>query len=220
MDGITVVVADDEASFVRSVTGTVRFDVVISDLIWNRPDVEWTFDGLDSIDVLREADRMAPVLLATQGHSMEIDHLEEARMRPEVCGIVRKSDGLDAIVHALKLAAVGERVDIEPPSPASHPLYGQFVGQRGTTAGRLAGAIASGNASDNASLAKAAHVSPNTANKVTNHYLGPIILRRKEHDPRLSVTQSSVYRWCGLHARYITSWCRRNGHGDVLNPVT
>lgn len=216
VEGITVVIADDEAGFVRSVTGKVRFDVVIADLIWNRPDVEWTFDGLDVIDVLRDADRMAPVLLATQGHSMERDHLDEARLRNEVRGIVKKSDGLESIVAALHAAAVGTRTDVDPTPTGHHPLFAQFVGQRGTTAARLAGAIASGNASDSASLARAAHVSPNTANKVTSHYLGPIIMRRQEHDPNLQLTQASVYRWCGLHARYIVSWCRRHGHGDVL----
>ncbi|MFI8774630.1 response regulator [Gordonia sp. NPDC062954] len=219
LDGVVVEVVGDRAGLVRSVTGKVRFDVVIADLIWNNPDAEWSFDGLDVINVLRDADRMAPVLLATQGHSMEQDHLDEARLRDEVSGIVRKSDGLEAIVAAIRAAAVGKRTDDAGPAPRAVPLYKEFVGQRGTTAGRLAGAIASGCTSDNASLAKAASVAPNTANKVTSHYLGPIMTRRGEHDTRLQLTQASVYRWCGLHARYLVSWCRRHGHEDVLKPV-
>ncbi|WP_267618276.1 MSMEG_1198 family transcriptional regulator [Gordonia bronchialis] len=218
VEDIAVVVAEGEAEFIRCVAGKVRFDVVITDLIWNRPDGDWSFDGLDAIDVLRDADRVAPVLLATQGHSMELEHLEEARTRDEVRGIVDKSDGFGAIARAVQRAALGERAPIDVPRINVHPLCGQFVGQRGTTAGRLAGAIASGTASDNASLAVAAHVSPNTANKVTSHYLGPIISRRGEHDPNLALTQAAIYRWCGLHARYIVSWCRRHGHGDVLTP--
>lgn len=218
-EDITVIVADDEAEFVRSVTGRVRFDVVLADLIWNGPAIESTFDGLDVIDVLREADRVAPVVLATQGHSLERDHLEEARLRDEVRGVISKSDGFAAIAAAARIAAVGRRVNVDTSVAERYPLYGQFVGQRGTTAARLAGAIASGNVSDNATLAQAAHVSPNTANKVTSHYLGPIIARRQEHDPNLALTLASVYRWCGLHTTYITSWCRRHGHGDVLTEL-
>lgn len=219
-DDVTVVVADDHDEFVRSISGRVRFDVVVADLIWNRPEMEWTFDGLDVIDELRAADRLAPVLLATQGHSMERDHLEEARLRTEVSGVVAKSDGLVPLMHAIRTVALGQKLPAPAnPSRDRPPLYELFVGRRGHTAARMAGAIASGSASDTASLAVAAKVSPNTANKVTSHYLGPIIDRRGEHDDRLSMTQSAVYRWCGLHARYIVSWCRRHGHSDVLGDL-
>jgi hypothetical protein len=34
--------------------------------------------------------------------------------------------------------------------------------------------------------------------------------------PRILV----VYRWCGEHARYILSWCRRHGYGDIATRVT
>lgn len=222
LGAVNVVVATDEDEFTRSVVGRVRFDVVVADLIWNRPDLEWAFDGLDVIDALRSHDRPAPVLLATQGHGMERDHLDEARLRPEVMGVFAKSDGLMPLMQAVRTVALGRRLSPAPdtsPTAARPSLYEQFVGQRGHTAGRLAGAIASGAASDVATLARAAKVSPNTANKATSNYLGPIITARGEHDDRLPMTQAAVYRWCGLHARYLVSWCRRHGHADVLGPT-
>lgn len=214
---VTVSVATTDEELTSMIAGTVRYDVVAADLIWNQPELEWEFDGLDVIDRLRQAERPAPVLLATQGHSMEIDHLEEARLRPEVFGVVPKADGLQAIMDGMRSAALGRR--LPPPAlplPNRAPLYELFGDRRGQTAGRLAGAIASGRASDNASLARVAKVSPSTANKVTSHYLGPLMLARGEHDESLPLTQGSIYRWCGLHARYLTSWCRRHGHLDVL----
>jgi len=33
------------------------------------------------------------------------------------------------------------------------------------------------------------------------------------------MTPEVVYRWCGEHARYILSWCRRNGYGDIATRV-
>ncbi|GAA3949309.1 response regulator [Gordonia caeni] len=214
---VTVSVATTDAELTSMISGTVRYDVVAADLIWNKPEMEWHFDGLDVIDRLRQADRAAPVLLATQGHSMEADHLEEARLRPEVFGVVAKADGLQAITDGLRTVAHGRRLPLPPgPVPTRTPLYELFDGRRGHTAARMAGAIAAGRAADNASLAAVAKVSPSTANKVTSHYLGPVITARGEHDDGLPLTQGVIYRWCGLHARYLTSWCRRNGHSDVL----
>ncbi|WP_024802831.1 hypothetical protein [Nocardia sp. BMG51109] len=213
-----ITVAADKRQVREAVTGGYRFDVVIADLVWNDPELEFSFDGLDVVDMLADADRMAPVLLATQGHSMENDLLDEARLRPEVVGVFVKASGVNPLLNALQTAAVGERQqgDVRYRVP---PLYVLFDGQKGSTSGRLAGAIAAGRASDAPTLARAASVGLNTANKVTSHYLGPIIVQRHEHDPRLPMTLGAVYRWCGLHARYLTSWCRRNGHADVLRPV-
>lgn len=215
---VTVAVATDSNEFVRSIAGRVRFDVVVADLIWNRPEMEWSFDGLDVVDALVTSDRLAPVLLATQGHSMERDHIDEARLRTDVRGIIAKAAGFNPLINAIRSVALGQRLPMMPVHGNSPPLYELFTGQRGRTAARLAGTIASGNASDNASLARVAKVSLNTANKVTSHYLGPLIEARGEHDDQLPMTQAAVYRWCGLHARYIVSWCRRNGEVDVLSP--
>ncbi|GAB26415.1 hypothetical protein GOPIP_097_00240 [Gordonia polyisoprenivorans NBRC 16320 = JCM 10675] len=212
----TVEVATDDSEFIRRVAGRVRFDVVTADLVWNRPDTEWAFDGLDVIESLRNHDRLAPVLLTAQGHSMEADLIEEARRREEVVGVVAKSDGFAAFADAISVAALGRRLPQTPAANRRPSLYELFTGRRGQTAGRMAGAIAAGHVSDTATLARVAKVSPNTANKITSHYIGPMIVRRGEHDEDLPMTQASVYRWCGLHARYLMSWCRRNGHADVL----
>jgi hypothetical protein len=34
------------------------------------------------------------------------------------------------------------------------------------------------------------------------------------------MTPEVVYRWSGEHARYILSWCRRNGYADIATRVT
>ena len=212
----TVRVAEDREAVHREVTQRVRFDVVVADLVWNRPELEFTFDGLDLVDMIGAADRLAPVIIATQGHSMERDLLEEARLRPEVFSVFHKSAGADHLPALIRDAAIGKRRNGFSVAPMNKPLYELFRGRRGETAGRMAGAIASGRATDGASLALSAGVALNTASKVTTHYLGPIIQERGEHDPALPMTLGAVYRWCGLHARYIVSWCRRHGHEDVV----
>jgi len=82
----------------------------------------------------------------------------------------------------------------------------------------LAGAIASGRAVNHETLASSAHVGYDTAAKLVD-YLGPLIRDRGEHSPELKMTPEVVYRWCGEHARYILSWCRRNGHSDIATRV-
>ncbi|WP_067538705.1 hypothetical protein [Nocardia crassostreae] len=211
-----VVVATDRKQVHDAITDTVRFDVVVADLIWNKPHLEYTFDGLDVVDMLALVDRGARVLLAAQGHSMEQDHLDEARLLPTVVGIFEKSAGPGPLLAAIDSVAVGQRMECRPAPGTAIPLYQHFQGRHGITAGRLAGAIAAGRATDAASLAVAAEVAVNTANKVTSAYLGPIIQQRGEHDPALPMTIVAVYRWCGLHSRYLVSWCRRNGHIDML----
>ncbi|WP_330251683.1 response regulator [Nocardia sp. NBC_00565] len=213
-----VTVAVDRREVQNAITATYRFDVVIADLVWNNPALEFSFDGLDVVNMLAAADRLAPILIATQGHSMEQDLLDEARLRPEVAGVYAKSSGVATLLTAIHDAAIGQRSIADAAQNTVAPLYALFDGQRGSTSGRLAGAIAAGRASDAPTLARAAQVGINTANKVTSTYLGPIIQQRGEHDPEIPMTLGAVYRWCGLHARYLTSWCRRNGHDDVLLP--
>lgn len=214
--GATVELAEDSAAVRRQIIGRVRFDVVIADLVWNNPELEFTFDGLDVINVLHEANRLAPVILARQGHSMEHDLIDEARLRPEVVSAFHKSAGTGDLPSLILDAAVGKRHAVASPSPRKPALYELFRTRKGQTAGRMAGAIAAGRATDAASLAAAAGVGINTANKAATHYLGPIIAQRGEHDPELPLTLSAVYRWCGLRSRYLMSWCRRHGHADVL----
>ena len=162
----------------------------------------------------------APVILAGQGNSMEHDLLDEARLRPEVVSVFHKSAGTGALPALIRDAAVGKRHAVPLRSPRKPAVYELFRTRKGQTAGRMAGAIAVGRASDGASLAAAAGVGINTANKAATHYLGPMILQRGEHDPALPLTLSAVYRWCGLHSRYLVSWCRRHGHADVLQGPT
>ena len=85
--------------------------------------------------------------------------------------------------------------------------------------GRLAGAIASGRAVNHETLATTAHVGYDTAAKLVD-YLGPLIRDRREHSDELKMTPEVVYRWCGEHARYILSWCRRHDYGDIATRVT
>ncbi|WP_241548474.1 response regulator [Gordonia alkanivorans] len=218
-DGSTVVVARDHEEFLNAVAARVRFDVVSADLIFNHAQLEWTFDGLDVIEGLHTADRLAPVLLATQGHSMEEDHLAEARLRTDVSGVVAKSAGLQTFLDGLRTVAFGQTLTEQLPRSGRPSLFELFDGRRGVTAARMAGAIAAGNAVDVGTLAEVAQVSTNTASKLASNYIGPMMRARNEHDDLLPLTQAAVFRWCGLHARYIVSWCRRHGHSDVLDPL-
>jgi CheY-like chemotaxis protein len=211
----TVVLAASGSAIRRAVQSRVRFDVVLTDLMWNDASVEFEFDGLDVIAILRDVDRTAPIVIAAQGHGVERDHLDEAVVQPEVVGIYQKSTGPGPLVHALQLACTGQRLPGGVSPRGTPTIYSYFgSGRRGATAARLAGAIAAGRASDSRTLAAAARIPLNTVNKLT-YYLGPLIEKRHEHDPHLPLTSQVVYRWCGEHAHYILSWCRRNGHAEV-----
>ena len=215
----TVRIAEDKAAVQREVSDRLRFDVVVADLTWNDYAVEYSFDGLDVLDILRGTRRQAPVIFAAQGHGIERDHLDEAIEQPEVVGIYRKATGPQPLVEAVNLAMRGGYLT-EPlfpagGSPADIPRIHTYFGKgKGMTAARLAGAIASGRAVNHESLASSAHVGYDTAAKIVD-YLGPLIRDRHEHRPELKMTPEVVYRWCGEHARYILSWCRRNGQQDI-----
>ncbi len=214
----TVTVAAGEQQVRAAITEHLRFDVVLTDLMWNDPDLEYTFDGLDVLDLVEGLGRPAPVLLAAQGHSVENDHLDEAAVRPGVAGVVRKATGVEGLVPVLRQVAAGRPVTpaFAPSSRTSiHAYFG--AGRRGETAGRMAGAIASGRAVNYDTLAAAAGCSRNTAIKIAEKYLGPLIRERAEHAEHLPMTTQAVYRWCGEHSRYLVSWCRRHGHADVLD---
>jgi len=160
--------------------------------------------------------RPAPVLFALQGHNAERDHLDEAVTRDGVAGTVPKAVGIAAMAGAVREVAAGRYLPTEP--PAVQPTIHQWFvgGRRGETSARMAGAIAAGRAANHDTLAAAAKCSRNTAVKVAEKYLGPLIRERAEHADDLPLTTQIVYRWCGEHSRYLISWCRRNGHADVL----
>jgi CheY-like chemotaxis protein len=220
----TVRIAEDREAVKRALGDRLRFDVVIADLTWNDYAVEYSFDGLDVLTILRGTRRQTPVIFAAQGHGLERDHLDEAVEQPEVAGIYHKATGPQFLMEAIEIAVRGGRLtaarfppgDSPPDIPRIHVYFGKG---RGSTAARLAGAIASGRAVNHETLASAAHVGYDTAAKLVD-YLGPLIRGRGEHGSDLKMTPEVVYRWCGEHARYILSWCRRHGHQDIASRVT
>jgi hypothetical protein len=140
-----------------------------------------------------------------------------------VVGIYRKATGPQPLVEAVDIAVRGGNLmgPQFPPSDSPHdiPRIHKFFSKgKGVTAARLAGAIASGRAVNHETLASSAHVGYDTAAKLVD-YLGPLIRDRGEHSCELKMTPEVVYRWCGEHARYILSWCRRNGHDDIAARV-
>ncbi|CAN5284784.1 hypothetical protein BH09ACT12_BH09ACT12_25930 [soil metagenome] len=192
----------------------LRFDAVLTDLVSNAESWGFGFDGLDVLSIVRQRDPGTPLVYALHSEQGESEHVAELTARGEATALVLKTQPLVGIADVLRdaVSRPGGAVRRRPGSA----LYDYFSsGQRGVTAGRLAGAIAAGRASDTESLAAAASVSSSTAEKLAG-YLRPIMVAREEHRPELRLTSASVYRWCGLHARYLTSWCRRHGHEDVL----
>jgi CheY-like chemotaxis protein len=219
MNDAMVRIAEDSGAVEQAVNDRLRFDVVVADLTWNDYSVEFSFDGLDVLNALRAAGRQTPVIFAAQGHGIERDHLDEAIEQPEVVGIYRKATGPQPLMEAIDIAVSGGSLAPSrfPPgaSPPGIPRIHSYFGKgRGATAARLAGAIASGRAVNHETLAGTAHVGYDTAAKLVD-YLGPLIRDRREHSPELKMTPEVVYRWCGEHARYILSWCRRNGYRDI-----
>jgi hypothetical protein len=201
----------------RAVDGRVRFDVVLADLIWNDAALEYSFDGLDVLATLSRLNRTAPVIAAAQGQRFEHDHLAEALDHPDVVGVCQKLAGPARVLDAVSRVAAGRplpRRQFPTGLPGGVPsIHRHFAtGRRGLTAGRLAGAIAARQASDAASLHAATGIPLNTVNKLGS-YLGPLITARAEHPPGLPVTAAVVYRWCGEHRHYLTSWYRRHGGG-------
>ena len=216
----TVRIAQDKAAVDSAVSERLRFDVVVADLTWNDYAIEYSFDGLDVLTALRSARRQTPVIFAAQGHGLERDHLDEAVEQPEVVGIYRKATGPQPLVEAIDIAVRGGSLPSPqfPPggSPPDIPRIHSYFGK---AAARLAGAIASGRAVNHETLATTAHVGYDTAAKLVD-YLGPLIRDRREHSDELKMTPEVVYRWCGEHARYILSWCRRHDYGDIATRVT
>ncbi len=214
--GVTLAV--DEGQIRAAVAEGLRFDVVVTDLTWNDIALEYRFDGLDVLDLVHNSGRAAPVVFAVQGHGIESDHIDEAVDRPGVAGFVRKAGGIETLIPVLRQAAAGRPLPASPPPdrPTVHDYFAN--GRRGETAARMAGAIAARRASNYDTLAATARCSRNTAIKLVDRYVGPLIRERSEHPLDVPLTAQVVYRWCGEHSRYLVSWCRRHGHDDVLAP--
>ena len=207
--------AEDRIAVERVVEEKMRFDVVVSDLVWNNYTLEFSFDGLDILDILRREGKQTSVIFAAQGHGIERDHLDEAVEQREVAGVYRKAAGPELLCSAIRIAIRGDHLPIAQfplgNSPPGIPrIHSYFSKGKGTTAARMAGAIASGRAVNHETLASVAAVGHGTANRLVE-YLGPLIEGRGEHVSSLKMTPEVVYRWCGEHSRYILSWCRRKG---------
>lgn len=188
-----------------------RFDVVLVDLMWNDFTLEWVFDGLDVVDIMHRSGRHEPVLLAAQGHGFEQPHLEEGRDLPDVYGLVLKGRP-DLVLRAVDAAANGERFSdpdltaaLRPGDGAIHTFF-----ERSGRLARLAGAIAAGCAGSYAGIAERLNISTANAARAPELFR-PMLQARGElpaDEPQLS--QASIFRWCGQHAHYILSWCRRH----------
>src|SRR5215469_18729405 len=139
----TLRIAEDRAAVERALSERLRFDVVVADLTWNDYAVEYSFDGLDVLNMLRATRRQTPVIFAAQGHGVERDHLDEAVGQPEVVGIYRKAMGPQILIEAVDIAVRGGSLtgprfpagDSPPDIPRIHKYFSKG---RGVTAARLA----------------------------------------------------------------------------------
>src|SRR5258708_34014219 len=105
--GTLVTTADREPELRRVIAHRTKYDAIVVDLAWNDYRVEHDFDGLDVLALLREYDRVAPVIFAIQGHGIEREHIQEAILQPEVKFLIRKSDGTDPLIRSVQAAAYG-----------------------------------------------------------------------------------------------------------------
>ena len=132
-------IAEDETAVQRAVNDRLRFDVVVADLTWNDYAIEYSFDGLDVLNALRQAGRQTPIIFAAQGHGLERDHLDEAVEQPEVAGIYRKAMGPEPLIEAINITVGGGSLEASRfPSGASPPdiprIHSYFKKGKGATA--------------------------------------------------------------------------------------
>jgi DNA-binding NarL/FixJ family response regulator len=188
-----------------------RFDVVLVDLMWNTFREEWTFDGLDVLEQMRRSERKEPALLACQGHGFERDYLEEGRHHPLVRGMVLKGDPGPLLVEAIETVASGRRFEhpaLDAELRPQHESLGHWF-ERNLLLARVAGAIAAGHGSSYAEVARVLGVSTSTVEK-SPALFREVMAPRGEVGPDGDVGQAGIFRWCGEHAHYILSWCRRH----------
>ena len=110
-----VTVAVNEEQVRSAIADNLRFDVVLTDLTWQDVRLEYSFDGLDVLDIVQRLGRPAPVVFALQGHNAERDHLDEAVLRDGVAGIVPKAGGVEAIAAAMRQVAAGIAITANKP---------------------------------------------------------------------------------------------------------
>lgn len=215
----SVRVGDSRDAIRRAMSYGPRFDLSVIDLTWEDSPVGLHFDGLDALRLIRQRDPDVPVIFAVRGSAGERDYVDEAAVKPHVAGFYPKDFGPGRLARSI--AAVvrgGALTDPDFPwcgnPPGTMRMDEYFAGTaRGRKAAQMARAIASGQAVDASTLMTVAGVSRAIASRPQD-YLAPLIRGRGEHPANLQVTSGVLYRWCGEHARYIQSWCRRNGLGS------
>lgn len=198
--------------------GRRRFDVVVVDLMWNDFDDEWRFDGLDVLAAMEASANMEWVVFACQGHGFERDYLDEAHTRlitegasGRTRGLVLKSTPGGPLDSILAVAAGGTYVDpllkpyLRPAEQTVHYWFGTSV-----RLPRFAGVVAAGHPLNYELLAELLHTSENYLE--SHPALFQEMLRALgEVDHGDPVKLPTVARWCGEHAHYVVSWCRRHG---------
>jgi DNA-binding NarL/FixJ family response regulator len=188
-----------------------RFDVVLVDLMWNTFQEEWTFDGLDVLEHMVRSERQEPALLACQGHGFERDYLEEGRHHPLVRGMILKGDPGPVLLEAIGTIAGGGRFEhghLNAALRRDHEALGHWFA-RNLLLARVAGAIAAGHGASYAEIARVLGVSTSTVEK-SPALFREVMAPRGEVGPDGDVGQAAIFRWCGEHAHYILSWCRRH----------
>jgi DNA-binding NarL/FixJ family response regulator len=214
--GADVAVARDSVDLARILSTRKRCDIAVVDLVWNSLKLEWSFDGLDVLATLtKQTHKSSRTLIAVHGLVQEWDYLEEAVGHELFSGVFVKASGFRALTEAIKRVAEGDCY-WDPNFPLGleqrlQPLtsISAFLSSSDVIA-HVSGAIASGQARDWNQLAKLLSYSVHTVNKTTQRFADFLTSRGEVAEPS-DVSQAVVFRWCGEHARYIISWCRRNG---------
>lgn len=196
-----------------TVIGRLRHDVVVADLIWQHGDLVRSFDGLDVVAALSEVGREAPVLLGLSGIPAEQDHLAEGLTLPAVRGVIAKRSGLPRLRAAIDVLAQGGRDfdDCQPDrsrllaAPAIHQLF-----DASHLCAAVAGAIASRQTTGWADIADLTGYATRTVQSAPQRFADLIVAMDEAPEPE-AVNQAVLFRWCGEHAPYILSWCRRHG---------
>jgi DNA-binding NarL/FixJ family response regulator len=187
-----------------------RFDVVLVDLMWNTFEHEWVFDGLDVLELANRSQLAEPVVLAAQGHGFEREYLEEGRRHRSVRGMILKSD-VGSLLSALRAVAGGGTYDNEylrrHLRPRTQTLAWQF--EQAPALARAAGVIAAGYGLHYNELASAMSLSTSTVEKMLKLFR-TCLSERGEMSADGDLSQAAVFRWCGEHAHFILSWCRRH----------
>ena len=195
-----------------------RFDVVVVDLMWNGFDDEWRFDGLDVLAAMEASNNGEWVVFAAQGHGFERDYIDEVhqrlqseRTRGQIRGLVLKPNLAGVLDGILTVAAGGLYVD---PSlerhlrPAEQTVHHWF--ETSVRLPRFAGALAAGHPVEYTRLAELLHTSPGYLQKSPALFT-EMMVQRGDIAPTDHVNLATTARWCGEHAHYIVSWCRRHG---------